>query len=213
MKKIFISLFILLNFSGFGQELEMTGGINMTIFNNHNFYKESTVYLQPGFDIGAGFAFNRAKTLFTGLNVSYYRGGLQYVSDANIKHLLKRQIWLIKLPIYYRYPTGKFELKAGIVLQYPLSDLYVYNIYDGNRLVYHNTDKPIQYPYKDYVQILLGAEYHLSKRLKFNFQITALNRFESALDLLTLNYLISYNHIHFSTGLIYSINLNDKKQE
>jgi len=195
MKKILFSLFILLNFSGFGQELEMTGGINMTIFNNRNFYKTSTVYLQPGFDIGAELPFNRAKTLFMGLNVSYYRGGLQYESDANIKHLLKRQIWVVKFPLYYKFLFKKFDLKWGLIFQYPLSDIYIYDIYDANRLVYHNSDEPIQQPYTDYIQGLVGAEYQLSKQLKLNFQINA------------------FSHFHISTGLIYSINLDAKKKE
>ena len=188
MKKIFISLFILLNFSGFGQELELSGGINTSFFNKNNFYKKSSVYLQPGFDIGADLGFNRAKTLFIGLNVSYYRSGLQYVSDANIKHLLKRQIWLLKLPMYYKFRFKKFDLKVGIILQRPLSERYTYDIYDGNRLVYHNSDEPMQHPYKDYLQSLGGVEYHLSNRLKLNFQVA------------------SFSHAHLSTGLIYSIN-------
>ena len=201
MKKILFSLFILFNFSGFGQELEMTGGINMTIFNNRNFYKASTVYLQPGFDIGADLAFNRAKTLFMGLNVSYYRGGLQYISDANIKHLLKRQIWVVKFPMYYKFLFKKFDLKWGLIFQYLLSDIYIYDIYDGNRQVYHNSDEPIQQPYADYIQGLVGAEYHLSKQLKLNFQISA------------FSYLVSFNHLHISIGLIYNINLDAKEKE
>ena len=201
MKKIFFSLFILLNLHGIGQELEFLGGVNTTIFNNRNFYKKSTVFLQPGFDIGADFAFNRAKTLFMGLNVSYYRGGLQYVSDANIKHLLKRQIWLVKLPLFYKFKFNKFNLKWGLIFQYPFSDIYIYDIYDDNRLVYHNSDEPIQQPYTDYIQGLVGAEYHLSKQLKLNFQMAA------------FSYLVSFNHIHFSTGLIYTLNLDAKNKE
>jgi len=195
MKKIFISLFILLNFSGFGQELELSGGINTSFFNKNNFYKKSSVYLQPGFDIGADLGFNHAKTLFVGLNVSYYRSGLKYVSGANIKHLLKRQIWLVKLPMYYKFYSKKLNLKLGMVFQQSLSDIYIYDIYDGNRQVYHNSDEPMQHPYRDYLQVFWGAEYHLSNRLKLNFQFTVLS------------------HFHISTGLIYSINLDAKKKE
>ncbi len=152
------------------QNTSLTFSTGTTYFYSFTFYEDHTIRMQPGFNAGFDFPLIGQWNIYSGIEAGLYKGGLQHKS-GDITYNLDLNVWHISAPLYFRFSNeNKWHPRFGLKMNIPLKFTYTYDIYDSGRLVYHNTDKPFENHYLDYLQLLLGVDVDLSRNWHLDFQ-------------------------------------------
>jgi len=175
MKKLFFWLLLPIVFQLQAQNTSLSVSSVFNYYGQVHFYRQHTIIFQPGFDMRLNFPLNKKAKFFSGIEFGYYTGGLKHTSN-DIVYDLRIHTWHLAIPFYRRFTTSeKWHPRIGFILNLPLSSTYTYDIYDSDRRVYHNTDKPLKENFNDFFQIQTGFEYRISKQWWWDLQINFLS--------------------------------------
>lgn len=138
------------------------------------FYKQRSLLLDPGFEVRLEIPLNKKGSYYSGVTVGQYRGGFLHKS-MGVKYKLNVRVWHISVPFYYRFMNYKnWYPRIGLNFNLPLTNTYIYKIYDNNQLVYDNADFFYKNWNFDYFQLLFGVEANIAKQWKLDFQTSFL---------------------------------------
>ena len=121
MKKILLTIFCIISFTAFSQDIKVKAGVNVPSFNAEykalEKNKDVTDKNNVGFYVGAGYEYKMNNKFSLGAELLYNR--LQY--ESKLVNGYKETFNMLSLPISFNYyPIEKLSVGAGVNFNYLL---------------------------------------------------------------------------------------------